>query len=737
MTRLIAIRNASLGFAALLLSSLGIQNIAVGQDDFLGSSSFLEVVDQFEDVKDITNSSNIAKVRTLAALADMSTADFANFAIKRLVIQQGIMEQPVVIEINNRSVELKHPHASVNEGSSGQLVLRYSDFLVDRSGPKFLGALNADVAVETLLAKDAQLKALLTRLNDGRSEVDSFHTDVVAQARGLALARLGYLAKGRNGKYMTVRGFEDFAKANTLQERTEAKYLTAKQARSWIKVDVVTSLFLQKHLAQRRLSDFDLTARETTTLSKAIGNAIWADLDGAPAMETPAGQQLMMEIGRIAWELGGPIDTRKIEKALKTAEKAQKKSNTAKSAARFYLEDISDPKEKEYHSGNGKAYYHMLTKEIGPIVKKLLRDSRPEVDAYYGLGIPFMAPEVEEYAGKLRFRNEKDEDGELAREEIGDVICDSTSHYAAVFSHDKNISRTLQRLKQTKITVKDQNRNLRENFTLWLADNAPAELQPNGQYTKDAAFIDTILMFEQIAKKESQSQIFKREKKTEKLIGNISDTGQFMSGAAGTSNAVLYQDVVKLSCLIAMPRWGIDATNVRQVLNTDQGVVTAATFAASINKRSYTHMPIEFYMDGNVRKPLTDIYSPRVHLEWSLITEKIAEQRIREYRASMLPVWTFLHTQTDYFGKVSALMKVISKKDDSSKGRYARQQARKAVGDSLKAIVRSQLTTLMGKIPAEDQAEFYESITAQAEQTASFQLLRAQRAAEKAASGGN
>src|SRR5262249_42966923 len=51
-----------------------------------GTSRWLQLVDSFESVAEIK--SNINRIRSLAALADMATVEFANFAIKRLFIRK-------------------------------------------------------------------------------------------------------------------------------------------------------------------------------------------------------------------------------------------------------------------------------------------------------------------------------------------------------------------------------------------------------------------------------------------------------------------------------------------------------------------------------------------------------------------------------------------------------------------------------------------------------------------------
>jgi len=657
-------------------------------------STFLNVLDSFKSVDEITKPANQARIRTMAALADMSMAEFANFAIKRLVIRLGVLEQPVIIEIDGKNTPLLHPHPCV-DGIG--LPLHYSDFVVDRSGPKFLGALDAEVAVETLMEKDAELKAMLTSLNEKRDPSEAFETDIVAVARRLAKARI-----------WGDSSFKNFpiAPAETLPRKTGRAYLELKDLKSAkVDPDDVTTVFLQKHLVQRRLSDFDLTARETETFALAIGKALGKLKSGTPSRE------FILEIGRIAWQIGGPIDRKLIDAAL-AAETASAKTSSPKTAIRFYNEAIASDPRFIPAEGSGSKYYHVLFHEVGPLVGSLLKGAKPKIDAGYGLGIPYFGPEVEEGS-----------DGVLKPshpEEIGDIICDETSHYGAVFSHNILITSTLEKLKKTDDIGVKKTLNLRDNFNVWLRKFNATEYQ---EFMKESAFIDTILMFEQIAKKEAQSQLFKVEASSQdakkkkkglgKLMGNVSDVGQFLLGASKLDNSALYVDVVKLSCLVAMPRWGINASNLSGVRDT-AAVVTAQEFAQSINERSYCHLRT-VASDG---RELLDPLSPRLHLEWAGIDEKTAQQRLDDFRNGMTPVWEFIQRQGTYFGLVDAFIQAIRNNRDL-------RDQRTAIRRAVATILSGQLSQLHAKIDATGKLEaFLDSITDQVETTARFFLMR-------------
>ena len=670
------------------------------QKFLVGPSRFLELVDSFRTVKEIED--GIKKVRSLAALADMRTDEFANFAIKRLFIREGVLEQPVVIEIDGKKVALKHPQ------TEGKHPLHYSDFIVDRSGPKFLGALDAGVAVEALMYKEVFMQGLIRK---ARAEGlgSAFDVEMILDVRDLAVRRFESLLKRKPDLYEKLEEDE---------------------------IEMATCVFEQKHQAQRKLSDFDLTARETETLARAIG----IELKKVAAL---AGikDSMILEVGRLAWASGGKIDTRRIKDAIDRGGPAEDVAVQAYAAA-IEADPKCRTKRGVYKGTKYKEldFYHLLIQEVGAIACKLLEKSEPHVDDYYGLGIPFMGPQVLEKNGAfVQEPNPKEHD----LFEIGDIITDETSHYGTVFSHNLNVETAFGKLNAIQHSWSfadfDDKQNLRDNCVKVL--EASGQEQVLADYRERSAFIDTILMFEQVSKKEAQAQLFRRdmlagrkakadgadeqarkdgkekeEKNAGKLMGNVSDVSQFLHGIgyvgdelrkAGKNaeakklDAML--DVVKLSCLIAMPRWGVTEANVEDVKNTADEI-GAEQFAASINERSYAH-------------EAGDFDAPRIHLEWAQIDSKIGAQRLKDFKDRMTPVWSFLHQQKAFFKGTDALITAIRTKAN-------RSAARTAIKAALDTVVKNGLPALASLMSADEKTALIAALTGQAEESAQFQVTR-------------
>lgn len=636
-----------------------------------GPGRFLDLVDGFKSVADIVGS--VKRVRTLAALCDMKTEQFANFAIKRFFIKNGVLEQQVVISIDGQKVKLTHPVAA------GKVPLFYSDFIVDRSGPKFLGALDADVAVETLMYKDACISTLLAKLKE-EGKAQAFDPDLIQSVRDLAVRRLDGLSK------RTPNAFTDLNDGEVL---------------------AATSLFEQKHMAQRELSDFDLTARETDTLALAIGLELKKKI---PDLQ----EAFILEIGRITWSQGGPIETAKVKAAHDASGGDPAKALKAYLAAIAADEQYVLKKSYAKMGYVGKRYYHILIHEVGAEACKLLAHSEPEVDNFYGLGIPYMGPQVEEKPdGTLQYTRELFE--------IGDIITDEASHYGTVFSHNANIKKSLADA-GLGFDGFDARKNLRDNARAALEKKKNAGVL--AAYREREAFIDTMLMFEQVAKKEAQAQLFKADFKAhkgtpkgdkagEKLMGNVSDVSQFLYGAdiaarvaksdgrdADARRMEAFKEVVMLSCCIAMSRWGITAQNLDGVTDT-AGQVTDELFAASINRRSYA------FQD--------DFDAPRVHCEWAKIDKVIAGQRLKDFKGEMGPIWDFLHGQKTHFANMDALIAAIRAKGDLV-------APKKAVRAEL-AKVLAKLVNLKAQVGGDEQV-FLDALTAQCEESAQFQVTR-------------
>ena len=692
---------------------------------YAGESRFHLLTDRYKKVSDILNDK---KIHSLAAAADMSVEDYVNFQIKRLVIKKAIMEQPVVIKCINRKdaeeeIILTHPISGVT--------LYYSDFLVDRSGPKFLGALNPHIAIDMLIPK-ATKEAVEKAINASRERLED--------------KKIGLYEKAP-GDYLPLTADE---------------------------FDMASSIFWLPHTAQRRLSDFDLVAKEIDTLSGAIRIHLKHELK----REIPEG--LAKKIGLFAWERGNRIYYEDVLQALDKEDPAGA------------YEDIFQ-KSKNYKKPRDRDFYHMLIDSNG--VKVFTEAGLPniakdrtagEVDLFYGLGIPFMGAEVRQWKGNKVYQKDtlvlttqmyadfssKKLSAELVtmhvgkgnfddfikhqgKYELGDIVTDATSHYAKAFSHDYNIQTMQARIFDKKIlSLSDYysgffklGLNFREKFEAVLENNirllggrldaggkaALAQLvEIQREYEERKRFIDSVLMFEEIAKKEAQSQLFKAKENKKKLSGNISDITQFMKGAIEQSKKEKNKerseqikaliDIVKLSSLINMPRWGINSKNHKSVGNTAEGIVNAKEFMEQLNTRSYEH-------------PIGKEKSPRVMLNWAQIDLKEAGKRLKDYNTYMQPVWKFVQKSGEYFKKVDALK--------SAREEYAKQKiwsklnaitnARAAIETELDSLLKKELKSLSEQIDkfARSRDEVLKSLTEQIDQSIRFGIEREARDAKK------
>jgi hypothetical protein len=711
-----------------------------------GSSKFLQLVDSFETVDEIVHS--MPRVRSIAALVDMKADEFANFAIKRLVIRKGVLEQVVRIAIDPPALGRAYPAECVvplfhPDGGQDQ-PLYYSDFIVDRSGPKFLGALDADVAVEALMYKDACITTLLHSLQKNpklNKQTGAMTAKADAFASSLGVDLIDNVCKLARDRYTVLKDAPD----------NRGKYAELSES----EIEKALSVYQQKHMAARRLSDFDLTARDADTFSRAIVEKLKV-LKPHAVSAVEYTEEMTLAIGWQAWSRGGPIETKRIAAAVRDG-------GTSGEKAKRYVDSVAS--EPTYFAG-GKTYtrlgyratdfYHLLIREIGPAIEHLLPDPEVRVDNFYGLGVPFFGPEVYEENDALHFHNlahpvhakpgDKPREASDYKEEIGDIINDETSHYGKVLSHNANIHQSL--LKIGKSTADfDRSKNFRENGEkLIKASGNPAEIK---RYTDRAAFMDTMMMFEQIAKKEAQSQLYKRDllaakKKSDapgvkkhagKLMGNVSDVSQFLFGVdiakrvaitAGKPDTeklmVALLQTTMLSACIAMPRWGINAGNVDLVTDSASykladdhadKLFTAQTFAESINERSYSHFAAT-HPDAYV--------APRVHVEWALIDTAIGKQRLKDFTQGMAPVWDFLHDakQKPFFRAMDALIVEIGKVPAVSRT-LALDEVRKEMG-----VVLDQLPELV-KLIGGSRPKLIEALVEQCEESAMFQVERAKK----------
>jgi len=712
-----------------------------------GSSKFLQLVDSFETVDEIVHS--MPRVRSIAALVDMKADEFANFAIKRLVIRKGVLEQVVRIAIDPPALGRAYPAECVvplfhPDGGQAQ-PLFYSDFIVDRSGPKFLGALDADVAVEALMYKDACITTLLHSLQKNpKRNKQTGETTVKADAfaSSLGVDLIDNVCKLARDRYTVLKDAPD--NRGKYAELTETE------------VEKALSVYQQKHMAARRLSDFDLTARDADTFSRAIVEKLKV-LKPHAVSAAEYTEEMTLAIGWQAWSRGGPIETKRIADAVIGG-------GTSGEKAKRYVASVAA--EPSYFAG-GKTYtrlgyratdfYHLLIREIGPAIEHLLPDPEVRVDNFYGLGVPFFGPEVYEENDALHFHNlahpvhaksgDKPREAADYKEEIGDIINDETSHYGKVLSHNESILESLRVIRKSPADF-DRSKNFRENGEkLIKASGNAGEIK---RYSDRAAFIDTMMMFEQISKKEAQSQLYKRDllaakeksddagvkKHAGKLMGNVSDVSQFLFGVdiarrvavtAGKADTeklmIALMETTKLSCCIAMPRWGVNEGNVDRVTDTASYKVTddkaadklftSETFAASINERSYSHFAASH----------PDAYlAPRVHVEWALIDTAIAKQRLKDFTQGMTPVWDFLHDakQKPFFRAMDALIVEIGKVPAASRT-LALAEVRKEIG-----VVLDQLPELV-KLIGGSRPKLVEALVEQCEESAMFQVERAKK----------
>ncbi len=329
------------------------------------------------------------------------------------------------------------------------------------------------------------------------------------------------------------------------------------------------------------------------------------------------------------------------------------------------------------------------------------------------------------------------------------MITDETSHYGRTFSHVRNMQSTLNKLVKAGENWSagnfDQTKNFRDNFHDLIAKSKQAAIV--AEYSEREAFIDTMLMFEQVAKKEAQAQFFKVKKDAGKLIGNISDVSQFLFGvdiaqrvAQGQSkfkDVARYEalkEVVKLSCLVNFPRWDINAKNLAQVGDTAVDI-KVEQFRRSINSRSYGHLAPKlsdqpppndaFGKPKEEKLPKDHAEWPRVHLEWALIDDTIAQQRLDDFREGMNPIWEFIRGQGAYFTAADALSDVLQKKQDP-------KQARAAVRAELVKVL-DLLTNLKDQVAEDARKEFLDFLAGQVQESCEFWVLRDGKGKEIAA----
>ena len=550
----------------------------------------------------------------LAFAQDMGYVDWLNYQMKNFIIRQRLLNQVVSINIDGDMVDLTNPDTA--------MPLLYGDFITDRSGPKFGGYLDETCGEDYLPGNVClqEVEALIERQQQA--------TLSYCQKKGLPLPD-----------------------PETLK--------------------IATSIFRRKHPSQRKLSDFDLTAREIGLLERAILNKVSALLPPAQREKLQRSPQLKVEIGKTAWRLGGMVKTSVIIATLNDPE-----PSICRSYKDRVLETLHVPGEHGFHP---QVFSHMLISGVGKVVRAeylnfysaigepapvfYLRDSSAQPDTYYGLGIPFVEALISEVStlGKFTLSTEGSDT------EIGDIICDNSSIFGHVFNpnihfqkicfelktqHDISASLIAQAVARATKDNPEQHKVFEQALALLSTESSLSPAQRLAaekaltQYLAHHQFMETGLIFEEAGKKEGQSQLFKLKSNKGKLIGNISDTAIFLDQArqiiddpslpASDSKVIAakaHMQMATLTTLFSVTRWGIKHTNHTAVGNTHD-IISAKEFQQSLNQRSYT---------------LRDTTGIREQLKLSNITEDEAQQRLDSYQHGFEPIWQFIREKAPFF----------------------------------------------------------------------------------------
>lgn len=495
-----------------------------------------------------------------AFAADMSRPDFINLQVKTLNTVQGILQQPVVLTIDGESVGLQHPET--------QKPLMYQDFLVARSGPLFAGYPDDGIGLEYLHSSTS----LSTR------------QEIVTQQ---------------------VQAAKDFCLNQGLPVTPEVED----------KIATAASVFMRPHALQRTLGDYDLTARQIDTLCESIAQEVEKRLKSPHLEKFQSSPEFRREIGMVAWQEGGKIDTTLIESVLDSHEKGEIRSYREEAKAA-----MGSPKSEQYT--------HMLMEGPGRAVVGLGAQSLPnrdhtmKADNTYGLGIEVSAPvyyeenfrygPMQEHEGGVKFSLATGKRGMTSdRHEHGDVICDATSTFAHAFSTNQSFSETAHKCEET-------------------------------------------------AKKLAQGELFKVKGNMGKLHGNISDVTQHLQGLQATidnpqtspahkAEAQALQSVVQLSLLIALPRWGITPDNLHTVGNLSASV-KPQDFHADLNGRSYRH-------------PEAQGQSARERMGWTNLSQDATDRMLAGFHAATAPISDYVKQNGEYFSLVANVRAAVEARD--------------------------------------------------------------------------
>lgn len=646
---------------------------------------FGNLYEEYENIDSIRNDPDLG---AMAFAADMSEADLANLILKRFAIIKAVFEKDVSISFQHHDKIENVPLVNTNSNQA----LKYGDFLTDRSGPKFGGYLEENIGNQYLV-------------ND-QAAFEKSRNDIV-QSR--------------------------------IQE-TREKFPDMKNEK---KLELAASVFNKAHRTQRKLSDFDLTNSGLSPFYQSIHKALNQEL------KTQVPPELAKSVADTLWKVGGPVDVGLIKKIMGD-ENHPPQSN-------LDYQTIVEANVNKQYKDTGE-YSHFLVdgpgkslfeSDIGlPNIEG--RKTAAEADTGYGLGIPFMGTEVraDPKTGKLHLttqlvqdhRNGKISEDELktffpgedlheilhheGRFEIGDIICDSSPDLEHAFSSEKNCQVSSTKVAELVgadkwqqalatagvnqgIPTEQQFNNAVDTLMDTHADNSAVhdELASiKNTFNQDQEFIKAASLFEESAKKDAQSQIFKLEghaklvalerdaknlkkmaeittdpnlKKSyqqdyekvsqqitstsrstkKKLIGNISDVEPYIKGAVDKtqasdpqiqSQAKAHLQISQLSLMLNSSRWGINEKNYSSIGQGEQ--IDPKAFQQSINNRSYSYDP--------------NVAGPRNAVGWNNISMDEATSRLRNYNEGMNVVWGGIRNQGAYFEKMGDYKNILREIDE-------------------------------------------------------------------------
>jgi hypothetical protein len=636
----------------------------------------------------------------LAYAQDMQYIDWVNFQFKNFIIREKVLNQVVRVNIDGEMFPLSNY-------SSNQPLL-YGDFITDRSGPKFGGYLFDNPGSEYLTSSisDKKRQELLTK------------------------------QKQRTLEFCYEQGIDPLPDEQT--------------------IDVALSIFGRFHQTQRKLSDFDLTAVDTALFEQAVLEQLYR----SDKLTRPEKEKLRMlphlgsAIGKTAWQCGGQIHTDIIKEMLSMEYPSPElyrdkvmKGMIHPSSAMYIApgEPGHDPQ---------KTFIHLLIEDVGKIVRAeylafyqsynieppqfYLPDSSGFPDVSYGTGIPFLEAEVAQINsdGSVLVSTHRE------NAEIGDIICDNSSIFGKVFNPANNFRRACYELEKLGISKEsidealndiehvnlDQNEVFESTLKVLFEQYPEKEKQIEqiiNDYYERKQFMETGLIFEEAGKKESQSQLFSREKKTGKLIGNVSDTGVFLVGAlkrARTSTdeqeretATAHIQMTMLTTLINVARWGINSSNYMSVGQT-QSQITSSEFQQSLNSRSY-----EAIGSSGIRK----------QLGLNNISEGEASRRLAEYQEGFQPVWKAIHDNGEFFRLIDEFRRCKIELRNATQENQGDLQidfknAREKLKQCVAHVVQVQMPELYKKLdPENNQSDLViNSLMNQLEESIDFGLNR-------------